>query len=208
MIPDRRSPDVFADVRKFIELAQPDHITKLGSNPKVETLKLLKHIIEEEVNKELMPNLDKMIEKGANFELITQFLDDALDSIYVIAWGIAAMSLPGQAGWNEIQKANMSKFPLENPDYPDIKPLLLDLPEYLNILPTYKKVDKRWILTNPTTGKVMKPAGFQKPNIFDVIHGMITIEKILTIPDVIATSFMNEYFHEMEKRREEDESNA
>lgn len=213
MIPDRRKPDVFADVRKFIEVSAPERITPLGTPPDISTLKLIEHLINEEVNIELLPNLTKMIENGATLERMVQFLDDAIDSIYVLSWGIATMSLPGQAAWNEVQRANMSKFPLVTSMGYDtimqhhVDPKPLDIASYKDIEYKITVRGDRFVITNSTTGKVMKPEGFTPPNIFGVVHGMLTIDKIKTMPDVIATPFMKDYFHAMEKRIEDDSNN-
>lgn len=208
MIPNRKAPNVFADTKRFIELAQPDHITPLGYRPQPKTLQLIKHLIDEEVNKELMINLEKMIEHGGSFEQMVQFLDDAVDSIYVIAWAIAALGLPGEAGWNEVQSANMSKFPLvdygegKDGEYQEKEILPLDMKvEDVDI----KERNGHWIITNKVTGKVVKPMWFKPPSMFEVVHSVLSIQKTRTMPNVISDPFMREYFNEMEARREKKE---
>lgn len=204
MLPNRKVPDIFKDVLEFLQISAPQRITKLGGRPGLETLKLAKHLINEEINKELMPNLEAMIDETASMERMVQFLDDALDSMWVLAWSIHCMSLPGNAGWNELKRANMSKFPLMKDNPNGVLPL--EIPEYfeedgVTYIPfNINQMGDRWVLTNAATGKVMKPKGFTPPDMFEVVHGMITIDAVRNQHDIIATPFMKEYFHEMEER--------
>lgn len=215
MIPNRKAPNVFADTKKFIELAQPDHITPLGAQPAIKTLQLIKHLVNEEVNKEFMVNLEAMIASGnISFEQMVQFLDDAIDSIYVLAWGIAALSLPGEAAWNEVQRANMSKFPLVK-DQPHDElmaapalPMPAELPEYKDIKVRWNVRQGHFVLTNEETGKVVKPKGFNKPDIFEVVMNLLAMKKLRENPSLISDPLLKDYFHEMEKRREQGEIDA
>lgn len=200
MIPNRRTPDVFKDVWKFLVLARPQDAQPIGFRPSHEALKLCEHIIEEEVNKELMPLLRKLIsgEAEPTFENLTTLFDHYLDSMWVVIWGMQVIGMPENAGWNELARANMSKFPLVK-DFPNgVKPL--DIPEYKDVPYELTQRHGHWILLNKNTGKVMKPEGFTPPNIFDVVHGCLAIQKIRTQPDIIATPFMRDYFLTMEER--------
>lgn len=73
-------------------------------------LELCKKLIEEEVNVELLTHLDELI-KNNTLELRAKVLDDIVDSVYVILNLCNALDLPFYAGWKEVQKANMNKFP-------------------------------------------------------------------------------------------------
>lgn len=197
MIPNRTNPNMYEDVKKFIALAQPELVVELGEQPKLKALELGRKLIDEEVNKELFTTLTNMIlAGGGSLEQLAQLLDDIVDSIYVLTWLAAVCSLPLNAAWNEIQRANMSKFPLhKNHTKTDIKPEGA----------ITRISGEHYIFRDPETGKVMKPTNFIPPNIFEVLIGTIQIHKIRTMPNVIATPFMQEYFHKIEERREKGE---
>lgn len=210
MIPDRKVPNVFKDVRAFIQLAQPDMMTPLTELPLKNMLVLLDKLVNEEVNIEFFPNLRAMINGGVSLERMVQCADDAMDSMWVLIWGLEAMGIPTEACWNELTRANMSKFPLIDEINLPFGPTPLDIPEYKNSDGNFISHDVntfagRWILTNRATGKVMKPAGFKPPNMHAVIEGMINIQKLRTMPDVISTTLHRDYFHVMEERIEKGE---
>ena len=209
MIPNRRIPDIFGDVRQFLKLSQPGMMSEMDGRPQLAAMKLAWKLIDEEVNKELKPTLDRLIAGDWSFELMADLLDHYLDVIYVAAWAIEVFGLPGNAGWNHVQERNMAKFPLEmdRPIDPETSmraiPMPLDIPEYQGVLFDVKVVEGRFVITNAHTGKVMKPRGWTPPNIWEVMHAVRTINSIRTMPDLIADPFMREYFHAMEKRFDE-----
>lgn len=75
-------------------------------------------------------------------EHLTEFVDGALDSIYVLLWTMHKLGVPIEACWNEVQRSNMTKL-----DPATGKPL-----------------------RDPETGKIQKPAGWTPPNLFDIIQ--------------------------------------
>lgn len=200
-IPDRSVPDIFKDVRTFLQLAQPEMMHELGQPIKQHVAKLAWKLIDEEVNTELKPDLEKLANGDFSLELLSRVLDHYLDTIYVAAWAIEAFGLPGHAGWNEVQRANMSKFPFTNGP----APFGLDeqIPIEINERHIQGEFHTRWVLTNKDTGKVVKPEGFTPPDIWNVVYATMMMKKLRTMPDVMATPFMKDYFHEMEKRQEE-----
>lgn len=200
-IPDNRVPDIFKDVRTFLQLAQPEMIHKLGEPIRQNVAELAWKLIDEEVNKELKDDLALLANGQFSLEILARVLDHYMDIIYVAAWAVEAFGLPAYAAWNEVQRANMSKFPIVTGP----APLALDdqIPIEINERHIKGEFHTRWILTNKDTGKVVKPEGFTPPDVWSVVYSMMMINKIRTMPDVIATPFMKQYFHEMERRREE-----
>lgn len=210
MIPNRKTPDIFGDVKQFIDLAQPDLVSPFGLAKK-ETLELAKKLIHEEVNVELMRNLEDMIEHGTTFEKLAQLLDDAIDSIYVLAWTVAVLNLPGKAAWNEVQRANMSKFPaIESVDEAHWKSLVPTDSNFGHIIyHTHDLKGKlRIIIRNKETNKVVKPVGFKPPNIFEVMLAIKNLKIAMTQHDGLATPLYKEYFKELEGRIEKGEVDA
>jgi len=78
--------------------------------------------------------------QSSTLENLTEFVDGAIDSIYVILWTLNKLGVPADACWAEVQRSNMAKLG------PDGKP------------------EK-----DPETGKVKKPAGWTPPNLFDIL---------------------------------------
>lgn len=76
-----------------------------------------------------------------SLEHLTEFVDGAIDSIYVILWTLNKLGVPADACWKEVQRSNMAKLG------PDGKPL-----------------------KNPETGKIMKPEGWQPPDLFGLLQ--------------------------------------
>lgn len=205
-IPDRRVPDIFKDVRTFLQLAQPEMMHELGQPIKAHVAKLAWKLIDEEVNTELKPDLEKLANGDFSLELLSRVLDHYLDTIYVAVWAIEAFGLPGHAGWNEVQRANLNKFPLIA-DWIELDGETIPCnPQDSNIKCTVtpsKIFPERFALINDETGKVVKPEGFTPPDIWNVVYTTMMMKKLRTMPDVMATPFMKDYFHEMEKRQEE-----
>lgn len=73
-------------------------------------LELCWKLIDEEVNGELASNIKQLIANNT-IEIRAKVLDDIVDSVYVLLNLCNALDLPFYAGWKEVQKANMAKFP-------------------------------------------------------------------------------------------------
>jgi hypothetical protein len=196
MIPNRKKASVFDDVAAFTELAQPDMLVPEGAVPHLKAVELAINLIKEECNKEYIPALEKYMANQTRENLI-QVLDGGLDCIYVIAWAFKVLNLPGNAGWNEVQRSNMAKFIKEDPL---ANPIPLDIPEYKDIEVEIKLRNDHWVITNAQTGKVMKPRGWTPPKLFDLMLALETMYNLRTMPDGIATGFLKEYFHTREER--------
>lgn len=208
MILNRKSPDVFADVAKFTELAQPDMLVPHAERVSDKAINLAIKLIEEECNKEYIPALHKYLVARTRENLI-EVIDGAMDSIYVIAWAMRVLNVPAQAMWNEVQRSNMAKFKkrfnVSNMMDDDSIP-----PEPHESTPkdVVVEVNARgnyWVLTNAQTGKVIKPANWTQPDLFKVLEEHETIQRIRSQPDGVAVVFMKNYFHEMENRRDRGE---
>lgn len=79
--------------------------------------------------------------RSGSLEHLTEFVDGAIDSIYVILWTLHKLGVPVNLCWDEVQRSNMAKLG------PDGKPL-----------------------KNPETGKIMKPEGWQPPDLFGLLQ--------------------------------------
>lgn len=199
LIPDRTPNSIFKDVREFLAMSQPNMMHELGEKIRPEVATLAWKLIDEEVNKELKEDLEKLMAGHFSLEILARVFDHYLDIIYVSAWALEAFGLPSQAGWNEVQRANMSKFPLAAGKQEMPKPIL-ESGEYFGVTVHCEVRNGRFIITNAGTGKVMKPMGFKPPDIFGVLHGMMTINTIKKQHDMVATEFLQDYFHRTEER--------
>lgn len=74
------------------------------------------------------------------FEHLTEFVDGAIDSIYVILWTLNKLGVPVEECWQEVQRSNRSKLG------PDGKPIICG-----------------------DTGKVKKPEGWTPPDLFGIL---------------------------------------
>jgi hypothetical protein len=210
MIPNRKTPDIFGDVRLFLKLAQPDMMHKLGDRIQPDVAKLAWHLIDEEVNKELKEDLQKLIDGNYSLETLSRVFDHYLDIIYVAAWAVEAFGLPSAAGWNELQRANMTKFPVyEDQPHDEVTgtkalPMPQDYEGLAHITDWHVR-EGRFVLLNQETGKVIKPRGFIPPNLWEVINACLSIQQFRKMPTVLATPWLLEYFHKMEDRHEKGE---
>lgn len=201
MIPDRRIPDVFADVAKFTELAQPNMLVPVGETINPKAIELAIKLFEEEGIKEYLSALRKFAEHQTKENLVA-VIDGGLDTIYVIAWAFRVMNVTAHAYWNEVQRSNMAKFPRVNGSAQEM--FTLDIPEYKDIEIEINERNAHWVITNAQTGKVVKPRGWTPPDLFGVMLGLENIRRLRTQPDGIANGFLQEYFHTQEERIEND----
>lgn len=82
--------------------------------------------------------------KSGSLEHLTEFVDGAIDSIYVILWTLLKLGVPVEACWNEVQRSNIAKL---GPD---------------------GKVQKS------PEGKVIKPASWKAPDLFSILQSAAT----------------------------------
>lgn len=115
-----------------------------------EVLRGRKLAVNEEVNVELMPLLDKLIEAGGaiSLEQRRDMLDHIVDSVYVLLGLAANLGLPFDLGFAIVHDANMKKLFMEG-------------------APIFNE-----------NGKVMKPEGWQPPEmqLFEVLRRAYAME--------------------------------
>jgi hypothetical protein len=112
-----------------------------GVSPQlIAAVKLAKSLIEEELMKELLPALDAWL-ANPSLENTVEILDGAVDSVYVIFQLMYSMDLPFTKAFAEVHASNMAK---------------LQLDESGNLL---KRAD----------GKILKPANWQPPQLFNLL---------------------------------------
>lgn len=188
-----KRPDVFGDMRLMTETAQPQMIAKPLDIPAERARELAINLFKEEGIKEYLGALIKWKENPTQ-ELLTEVFDGALDTIVVVCWMMRVANLPMEAGWNEVQRSNMSKFPLVS-DWP-VPPRLMDLPEYKTITVEYKQVGTpaRWVLLNADTGKFLKPECYSPPDLKAILEEHRIMTRVRNQPDSIGDSFYREYF--------------
>ena len=78
--------------------------------------------------------------RAPTLEHLAEFVDGAIDSIYVILWTLHKIGVPVDACWSEVQRSNMAKLG------PDGIPL-----------------------RDPETGKIQKPEGWTAPDLFGIL---------------------------------------
>lgn len=119
----------------------------------VEVVKGRMAVVDQEVNKELMPALQKVLDnKGyMSLEQKAEILDHIVDSIYVLLGACISFGLPFNEGFFLVQVANMSKIGMEGPQFWE-QGNLFGEPE----------------------GKLKKPEGFSPPPMFDLIKDFYT----------------------------------
>jgi len=100
---------------------------------------LYKDLVNEETNEELMPALDKYF-KARTTENLTEVVDGAIDSIYVLAGLLNSLIGPDKAQqcWNEVQNSNLSKIGPTGPIFRE-------------------------------DGKILKAPGYFKPDLFSIL---------------------------------------
>lgn len=79
-----------------------------------------------------------------SLEHLVEFVDGAIDSIYVILWTLNKLGVPADLCWKLVQDSNMAKLG------PDGKPI-----------------------KNPETGKIMKPEGWKPPDLFGLLSAAV-----------------------------------
>lgn len=165
------NPDIYNDVLEFFQLAQSELIGIPFRRSK--GLELGKRLIEEEVVKELLGNLEKLINNWS-VETAAAVMDDCVDSIYVIIWLMIAMDLPFKKHWKVIAGANVAKFPKHTCELDvgpcEYKAKLERVVDEQIVLCEEKCVNGRLVTRNSQTGKVIKPIGWTPVNNFEVLY--------------------------------------
>jgi len=181
-------PDIFGDVEEFFNLAQPELLVPPHRIPPRAVLELAEHLINEEVNKELLADLSFMVGTGAySLERAARLLDHIVDSVYVLVWTAKALSLPFNEAWNEVQAANMAKFPI----CPNCKGVgcnhsIIRQDETQKDYVSYSENCRggRLVRRNMKTGKVMKPEDWQAPQIWELLYEMWTRDFLRREPEI------------------------
>lgn len=181
---DHSVPDIAGDLAKFIRIGQPEIKTEPYQSPKAEVIRLAIKLIEEEVNEELVPHMRELLTHGYSIERMAAIMDDCVDSIYVITWAMQAFNLPFNAHWNEVQKANMAKFPKGNGElHPETGETVGELLRPKTAA-TMQLIEGHVVYRNEH-GKVQKPEGWKPPDHWQVLHSYWEALKNTTQPDVI-----------------------
>lgn len=116
---------------------QPPRASRLGSI-KPEDFELAERLMSEEIG-ELTEGFNKF-QEAQTFENMAEFVDGAIDSIYVILWSLLKFGIPVQDCFDEVQRSNMAKL---QPD---------------------------GTLLKNEFGKVQKPAGWTPPDLFGILQ--------------------------------------
>lgn len=165
-------PDIFGDVEKFFILAQPEMAGKPFQRPPNGGLQLGEKLIVEEVINELLVTLNKIITTGYSVELMSQLMDDGVDSVYVIVWLMKLCDLPFNTHWKKVQEANMNKF--ETHAECGGQGCGFDRMYSANEMgdgagETVKCMGGKLVRRNLQTGKVKKPEGWTPVNNYNVL---------------------------------------
>lgn len=203
MLMNRKSPNVFADVAQFTELAHPNMLPKSGRVVNPKAIELAIKLIEEECNKEYIPAL-QAFQQDQSVENLLAVVDGAMDSIYVIVWAMKILGVENpEAYWNEVQRSNMAKFKK------GVDPIPLDLPEYKDVDSEVNYRNGYAVLTNAKTGKVMKPEGWTPPNLHQIFVELSELKIALNRKKIgqpsIHSTFIEDYFYTTEQRLSEEQ---
>lgn len=171
---DHSSPDIYKDVKEFFDLAQPQMLQKPDQLPDSTVVRLALFLIDQEVNLELKPDLERLATGSFSREITARVLDNIVDSIYVLTWTAIALNLPFNPAWKAVQEANMKKFPL----HPDCDGKGCDF-KHTDLIVTYEEkeitvtvqcVGGRVVARNNANGKVIKPKDWEEPPVFEILH--------------------------------------
>lgn len=150
-----RDIDTFRHLMVIVRPHASEWLNAKPSKAAVDQLATGIKLVHEEVNEELLPSLRELQlinimpnhytdaeRKVIVGKVLTEILDGAIDSVYVIIGALHDAGLGGlfQAAWNEVQKSNEAKA-VNTPD------------------------GKQRIIKKNKEGKVMKPEGWEKPKL-------------------------------------------
>lgn len=128
------SMDVLAFMIAFDQLPRSREVLA-----RPQDLDLARKLMEEECIKEMFPAFERFA-ANQSLENLTEFVDGAIDSIYVILWTLLKLNVPVNECWREVQRSNMAK---------------------LNAAGSYTKTE---------AGKVQKPATWTAPDLFGILQ--------------------------------------
>lgn len=103
-------------------------------------------LIDEEVNEELLTNLMRVRGTRMNPEQFTQFIDDVVDSIWVLIWAARAAGVTDLSPFfDEVGRSNNAKIGPQGP------------------------------IKHPETGKIQKPPGWTAPKLRGLVRRVFGI---------------------------------
>lgn len=102
-------------IKELTQVQQQALFMAVMGSPTVATagnaaLELAAKLIQEEVNEEMLPALEKY-KKHPTLENLVELFDGIIDSVYVIFQLSNALELPFDEGFKEVQRSNMDKAP-------------------------------------------------------------------------------------------------
>lgn len=89
------------------QLAMQQPIHQMGMPVPEASLELAEKLVSEEV-KEFYAAWNRFVQ-SQSLENLTEVVDGALDSVYVLLWTLNTLGVPVNACWEEIQRSNMAK---------------------------------------------------------------------------------------------------
>ena len=103
-----------------------------------EDFELARKLIKEEFEREFKPAFDRF-EISQSLENLTELVDGAMDTIYVVIWAMVKFGVPVDRCFGEVQRSNMAKLNADG------------------------------TVTKNAFGKVQKPEGWTPPDIFGIL---------------------------------------
>lgn len=140
--------DLIQDQRDFMLKFQKTMASKPSGY--AAQMQMWKDLVDEEINKELMPKLEFLIQnritldEADTLEQMTEVLDGIIDGVYVLLGLGHCMGLPLAEAWKEVHASNMAKLGK-------------------NGQPIFRE-----------DGKVLKPDGWLKPDLRTILMRAIT----------------------------------
>ena len=131
---------------------QSSFMTIMGQSQTKDNAALYAELVHEEAARELIPAMARYL-AAPTTENLTEVVDGGIDSIVVIAGLLNCLIGPDKAqqAWEEVQRSNMSKA-------------------------TWDDATQSYKVLRRGDGKVLKPATFSPPNLFDIVATLPTPE--------------------------------
>lgn len=92
----------------FLEKSRVGYARYPDQVPPPEYFDIARRLVDEEVNKEFLPNLERCRQSWTT-ENVSAMLDDIVDSIYVLVFAAHKFGLPLEDAWNRVCEANLEK---------------------------------------------------------------------------------------------------